>query len=110
MEAKSPSARIKQTETQISRLLRPVEPHKLPSKVRNILAKLQQDLVDARIYSRDYELSETREEQLENGQKAKNYLEKVGKSVAAASEYDIFGAADVAHLTAEIEQAKDDLK
>jgi hypothetical protein len=71
---------------------------------------LQQDLTDARIYANDYELSETRDEQLDNAKKSKKWLEQARRNILAASEFNIFGAIDVAHLTAQVEQVKDMLK
>lgn len=82
---------------------------KLSSKERNIILKLKQELTDAKIYSSDYERSETMEEQIENAVKAKKNLEKARKDILLASEYDLFGAVDVAHLSAEIEQTIADL-
>lgn len=82
---------------------------KLSSKERNIILKLKQELADAKTYSSDYERSETMEEQIENAAKAKKNLEKARKDILLASEYDLFGAVDVAHLSAEIEQTIADL-
>jgi len=74
------------------------------------LADLQQNLVDSRIYSNSYELSETREEQLQNASSGKKYLERASKNILAASESNIFSAIDVAYLSAQIEQAISGLK
>jgi hypothetical protein len=74
------------------------------------LAKLQQNLVDSRIYARDYELSESREEQVDNAKKAKKWLEQAQKNILTASEFNIFGAIDVAHLSAQIDQIISELK
>ena len=73
-------------------------------------AKLMQALGDARIYASDYELSEVREEQLDNAKKAKKYLEQARASILKASETNIFGAVDVAQLSAQIDQIIGDLK
>ena len=109
MENKAPSTRAKQVDAEVERLLRQVDLRKLSSKERNIILKLKQELADAKIYARDYELSETIEEQAENAARAKKWLEKARKSILLASEYDHFGAIEVAHLTAEIEQTIMDL-
>jgi hypothetical protein len=106
----SPSRRVKQLDSQISNILRKVNLRKLSSKERDVLSTLQQNLVDSRIYIRDYELSETREEQLDNSKEAKNWLEQARKNILAASEFNIFGAIDVAHLSAQIDQIISELK
>ena len=109
MENKAPSTRAKHIDAHVERILRQVDLSKLSSKERNIIMKLKQELSDAKIYARDYELSETLEEQIENAGRAKKDLEKARKNILHASEYDLFGPIDVAHLTAEIEQAMTDL-
>lgn len=109
MEKKSPSIRAKHVDANIERLLRQVDIRRLSSKERNIILKLKQELAEAKIYSSDYERSETVEEQIENASKAKKGLEKARRNILLASEHDLFGAIDVAHLTAEIEQTINDL-
>jgi hypothetical protein len=58
----------------------------------------------------DYELSETREEQAKNAKFAKKWLNQAQKNILSASEFNIFDAIDVAHLSAQIDQVKDGLK
>jgi hypothetical protein len=109
-EQQSPSRIVKQLDAQVYRILRNTELHKFSVKERKILSDLQQNLTDARIYANDYELSETRDEQLDNAKKSKKWLEQARRNILAASEFNIFGAIDVAHLTAQVEQVKDMLK
>jgi len=78
--------------------------------MRSALADLNQSLIDSRIYSTDYELSETREEQLDNAKQAKHYLGVARKDILSASEHNIFNAVDVAHMTAIIDQVIAELK
>jgi hypothetical protein len=106
----SPSRMVKQVELQINANLRKIDFHKLSTNVRDILAKLQQNLADSRVYTRDYELSESREEQLDNAKKAKKWLAIAQRNILTASEFNIFGAIDVAHLSAQIEQIISELK
>jgi hypothetical protein len=106
----SPSRAVKQVDTQIYGVLRSSDLRKLSVKERKILTDLQQNLNDARIYSTDYELSETREEQAKNAKAAKKWLEQAQKNILAASEFNIFDAIDVAHLSAQIEQIISELK
>jgi len=106
----SPSRKIKQLDSQISNILRGFDIRKLSSKEREIISKLQRNLTDSRIYSADYELSETRDEQLDNAKKAKKWLEQARKNILTASEFNIFGALDVAHISALIDQIISELK
>jgi hypothetical protein len=70
---------------------------------------LKNDLIDARLDIRDYELSETREDQLRRARDANKRLERIRKSILAASEYNVFNAVDVAQLTAQLEQIIENL-
>jgi hypothetical protein len=106
----SPSSLIKQVDTQVSMILRKVDQAQAGSKARAAIAKLGQALVDSKIYSTDYELSEMRDEQLENAKTARKYLNQARAAILKASEFNVFGAVDVAHLTAKIDQAKAELK
>jgi hypothetical protein len=101
---------VKQLEVQTNQILRNIDLQKLGSKERKIVTNLQQNLRDARIYTGDYELSETRDEQVANARTAKKWLSQSRKNILEASEYNIFGAIDVAHLSAQIEQIMSELK
>lgn len=109
MEPRSPSSGVKRLDGDIRQTLRKID-RDLPLKVRKLLAELEQDLVDARIYTQAYELSETRDEQVANARQAKKWLAKAHKCILSASEYDVFGAIEVAHLSATIEQITAQLK
>src|SRR5579864_4241759 len=103
MANSSPSVQIRQIETHVSMILRKTDQQKLGAAPRNALINLRQALADAKIYARDYEFSEMREEQLANAKKAKKYLGQSRQNILKASEFDIFGAADVAQLSAQID-------
>lgn len=102
MASQSPSYLTKQLGTQLNQILRRLNRSGLSSKEQAALTKAVQDLATARIYAADYELSETREEQLENAKTAKKWLADANKNILAVSH--IFSAIDVAHLTAQIDQ------
>ena len=110
MQSKAPSAAVKDLDRQLRSILRPIDVLKLNKSLRDTLSGMQQDLSDARVYASDYELSETREQQLENAKQAKKYLNKVNRTILGASEHDIFSPLDVAHLAAAVDQIKADLK
>lgn len=69
-----------------------------------ILDLLKREMTDARLDIRDYELSETRAEQLAKAKDAKQRLASVSTNILLASEQGMFGAADVAHISAQLEQ------
>jgi hypothetical protein len=110
MHSNPPAAAVKQVDNQINMILRAVNYRQLAAREVKLLAGLTQNLSDARIYAHDYEVSEMREEQLDNAKKAKKYLNQARAAILRASEFDIFGAVDVAHLTAQVDQIIGDLK
>ena len=105
-----PAALVKQVDAQINSILRNADWDEVNEKARKAVVDLRQNLANARIYAADYELSEMRDEQLDNAKKAKGYLETARTQILRASEFDVFGPVDVAHLTAQIDQLKSDLK
>jgi hypothetical protein len=110
MANSSTGAMVRQIDNQVGRILRQADWSKMGQKVRICIDELRQSLADAKKYSQDYELSEMRDEQLENAKKAKKYLNLARRNILRASEFNIFSAIDVAHLTAQIDQVKADLK
>jgi len=94
----------------VRQTLRKIDQAKFELKYRKALADLRQNLIDIRIYVDAYELSEERGEQLQNAAAAKKWLAAARDNILTASEDNIFGAVDVAHLTAQIEQIIGDLK
>jgi hypothetical protein len=107
---RSPAAVIKRVDAQVNSILRQTAWEKVNEKGRKAVADLRQNLASARIYAADYEVSEMRDEQLDNAKKARRYLEKARVQILRASEFDVFSPIDVAHLTAQIDQVKADLK
>jgi len=105
MENKSPFLAMQRVEGQIRSLLRGVDTDLLDTTERKALASLRRLAIDARLDIRDYELSETREEQLKCAAAAKRRLEKLQKAVLAAG--FVFGPADVAQLSAQLGQIEE---
>ena len=110
MASQSPAGLVKDVDRQISGILRQLDFQQINEKGIKAVAELRQNLIDARVYSQDYELSEMREEQLDNAKKAKKWLERARQQILRASEFNVFGPVDVAQLSAVIDQAKADLK
>jgi hypothetical protein len=103
MEIQSPFTLAKRLENQIVSVLSPLDIFTMPHSERKLITELRRDMADAKLDTRDYELSETRDEQLDNAKIAKERLDQVRKLILAASEINIFSAIDVAQLTATIE-------
>ena len=110
MENDSVSVKAKQLEQQVNIVLRKFDLSRLGIDQRESLIALRQDLAHSRIYTTDYELSETRDEQVTNAKRARQWLTKAHKKILKASEYNIFGPADVAQLSAQIDQIREDLR
>jgi len=94
----------------VNSILRKIDLSRQSTALRENLIDLKQDLANARVYASSYELSETREEQASNAKHAKQWLAKANKKILKASEQNIFGPVDVAHLSAQTDQLKSVLK
>ncbi len=94
---------VRRLEADVLRLLGQIDISYLSIEEQQKIAQLKNNLIDARLEIQDYELAETREHQLRNANDAKKYLKKV-RIVISGNQLNVFGAVDVAHLTAKIEQ------
>jgi hypothetical protein len=108
--SESPFVLTTQLASELKGRLSAIDVYQLPAPERKIVTDLQHNLADARLDTRDYELSETRDEQLDNAKVAKKRLTKVRKDILAASEYNIFSSIDVAQLTATIDHITERLE
>jgi len=106
----SPFLAIKSLETEVTAKLRAIDTFVLEKAEQKIIETLRRNVTDVRLDIRDYELSETREEQLKKAKEAKKRLEQVRKGILAASEYNVFTAIDVAQLTAQLEQISENVR
>ncbi|HEX2615240.1 MAG TPA: hypothetical protein VHL10_07090 [Nitrososphaera sp.] len=97
-------------EAQVNLVLRKFDITRLGSVQRENILTMKRELAQSRVYARDYELSETREEQVTNAKRTKLWLGRARRRILKASESNIFGAADVAQLSAQIDQITGDLK
>ena len=109
MSNQSPYALAKRLEADIVRLLSTLDVATLTPKEHGIFVELKNTMIDARLDIQDYELAETRDFQLENAREAKERLMIVQGHISANT-LQVFGAVDVAHLTARIGQIVDLLK
>jgi len=100
----------RQLEIDVMRILAAVDVTALDVKAAKLVAEIKQQVVDARLDIRDWEMSETRQEQLQNERIASKRLEDLRRDILAASEYNIFSAVDVAQLTARIDSIAEQLE
>lgn len=107
---KSPFLQIKSLETEVVGKLRGLDVASLDKVEQKLIEQLRRDVTDARLDIRDYELSETRAEQLKKAKAGKLQIDKIRKGILAASEYNVFSAIDVAELTAKLEQISDNVR
>jgi hypothetical protein len=108
MDNKSPFLAMQRVEGQIQTVLRHLDPDTLDTNQRKAVGSLKRLAIDTRLDVRDYELSETRVEQVENAVAAKNRLAKLQQCILISG--DVFGPVDVAHLSAQLEQINGWLK
>lgn len=110
MSTESPFTAAKYLETQLSGILTQIDVQSLDKDEQRLILALRRDMTDARLDIRDYELSETRDEQLRKARDAKHRLDLVRKGILAVSEYNVFTAVDVAQLGAQIEQISENVR
>lgn len=102
MQNSSPLAGIKHLESGLNNLFARIDIDTLEKAEKKAVMSIKRTMIDARLDIRDYELSETRAEQLECAVVAKKRLKKLQDDILASG--NVFGAADVAQLGAELEQ------
>ena len=105
----SPFLLAKQLQFSVLNLLSGIDITDLNPSEQKVLARLKSGLVDVRLEVQDYELAETREFQLQNAKKAKEYLAAIEKTISD-NVLNVFGPVDVAHLTAQIGQITDKIE
>ena len=98
---------ILQIDRQVKATLRAVHHDELDREEAKLVKELKQLCNEARLDVRDYEYAETRERQLKARQAARKNLATLEKHVVQLS--SVFGAADVAELSARIDQVIDGL-
>ena len=102
MENKSPFLAMSRVEQQLKALLRSIDTELLEAGEKKSVMSLRRLAVDARLDIRDYELSETRDEQLKCAAASKKRLTQLEKAILAAG--TAFGPADVAQLSAQLQE------
>ncbi len=93
----------------MSRLLSQLDVAELNVAQQQNLADIKHGLIDTRLDIQDYELAETRDEQLRNAKQAKERLASLRVAITSNT-LNVFGSVDVAHLSAQLEHIADQLR
>lgn len=97
--ANQPYVLAKQIEADIRRIIAPTDRSELGSRPKLLLDRIQHDVTDMRLDIRDYEMAETRGVQAKYAREATKRLEALRGYLVEASQYNIFSAIEIAHLS-----------
>lgn len=107
--AQSLLQQAKELEQHIGRILSAYDVLALAQAEQKTVATLKSRLIDVRLDARDYELVETRAEQLKLARAGRARIDELQKSILGAGEHRLLSAADVAHLSALAENIRVEL-
>lgn len=94
----------KDLERQIGSLIAAYDVASLQRTEQQLVERLKRQLTDVRLDVRDYEYADTREEQLRMAIEAKGRLAQIRQAITKISEFGLFGAADIAQVSARIDR------
>ena len=98
----SPQRLLKDVEDIILGEIRAIDIYQMPASEQRLIARINNELVDSRLYIRDYESSETRMVQQDIATKLQLVLNHLLKNILRLSEYNILSAVDVAQISAQL--------
>lgn len=104
MQHASPYDMAKDVERILMSVLSKIDLANLGPGPQGIVSTLKHQTADVRLYARDFELADTRTEQLGYAREGRRCLEDLRKNILAASQYGIFSAIDVAHISAHVDR------
>ncbi len=94
----------KELEKQVNSNLSLFDALEMPMSEKQLVNTMKHQLVDGRLYAREYEYAQTRAEQLQAAKEGRHVYEQLRHNIVKASEYNLFGSVDVAQISARIEQ------
>jgi len=100
----SPQRLLKDVEDIIMAEIRLVDIYQVPLSEQRVITRIKNELVDSRLYIRDYESSENRQGQVDIASKLHLILNQLLKNILRISEYNILSAVDVAQVSAQLGQ------
>lgn len=104
MAVQSLSQQARELEAQVGNILSLYDISELQNSEKQLVNTIKHQLIDCRLDTREYEYAETRAEQLHAANEGKKRFEQLRQNIVKASEHNLFGAVDVAQLSARIEQ------
>ncbi|HSX30251.1 MAG TPA: hypothetical protein VLE73_06870 [Candidatus Saccharimonadales bacterium] len=110
MEQRSPFELAKDIQGLVQSRLRGTDVDSLPPTERELVRALKRQLGDLRLDVRDYGLSETKAEQNVRGKATATGLAELERLLLATGSLGIFGAADMAIISATIDVLRAELK
>ncbi len=100
----SPLRLLKDVEALILEELQSIDLYQTPLSEQRLITRIKNELIDSRLYIRDYESSDTRKSQEAIAGKLQPVLEHLQKNILRLSEYNILSAVDVAQISAQLGQ------
>ena len=100
----SPYDLAKELVRQLNSILSSLDIDSLSREERTIATGIKQLFDHVRLGARDYDFADTRYEQEQSAVETKQYLEQLQAAILKGSEYNLFGAVDIAHASARIQQ------
>ncbi len=100
----SPFELAKELARQLGSILSSQDFDALSREERDIAVSIKRLLDHVRLGTRDYDFADTKYEQEQSAIETKQYLEQLQALVLKGSEYNLFGAVDVAYASARIQQ------
>ena len=98
----SPQRLLKDVEDIILAEIKLIDVYQVPAAEQRLITRIKNELVDSRLYIRDYESSETRMIQQDIATKLQLVLNHLLKNILKLSEYNILSAVDVAQISAQL--------
>lgn len=104
MAAVTPFEQAKDLAGQLNGILSRIDIDALSREERELAMTIKGLLEHIRLGARDYDYADTRIDQQQRATETKQHLETLQATVLKASEYNLFGAVDVALASAHIQQ------
>lgn len=104
MAETTPFDLAKELVRQVGGILASVDIDVLSREEREQIVSIKQLLDHIRLGTRDYDFADSRYEQEQSAVETKEYLGRLQAAILRGSEFNLFGAVDVAHASARIQQ------
>lgn len=98
----SPQRLLKDVEDIILGEIRSIDVYQTPASEQRLITRIKNELIDCRLYIRDYESSETRQLQSDIAIKLQVVINHLLKNILRLSEYNILSAVDIAQISAQL--------